>query len=294
VSPSIRRREIVATCLANAIEWYDFAVYGAMASVLAVVLLPAGSGTSGPVAVFAVFASSFLARPVGAILIGLRADRLGRHRALATMVLVMSAATAAIGLLLPWSEVGIAAPLALLALRLVQGFCSGGEISTSIAFLIESAPPRTWGRYGGWHTGTIALGIASGIVVSGAMSGTLSSDALETWGWRIPFLVALPLGLVGLYVRLRLQEPATLAAPGDPATPTLGAVWRHHGTAVRTGFVLVSVLAATLNMWFVYLPTYLVDEEIQRLPVALACAAGGLLVTAATAPSLGALSDRRG
>jgi MHS family proline/betaine transporter-like MFS transporter len=288
------RRALVGACLGNAIEWYDFAVYGAMASVLAVVLLPPGSGTTGSVTVFAVFASSFLARPVGAVLVGLRADRLGPRGALATMVLTMSVATAAIGLLLPWSEIGIAAPLLLLCLRLVQGFCSGGEISSSISFLVESAPRGRWGRYGGWHIGTVALGIASGIGVAGVVSGTLSSESLEAWGWRLPFLVALPLGLVGLYVRLRLQEPAAFATGDDRARPTLGRVWRDHGRAVRTGFVLVAVLAATLNMWFVYLPTYLVGEHIHPLPVALACAAGGLLATAAVAPPLGALSDRIG
>jgi MHS family proline/betaine transporter-like MFS transporter len=280
--------------LANAVEWYDFAVYGAMAPVLATVLLPTGKGALGLVAVFAVFATSFLARPVGALVIGVRADRRGRRGALATMVLLMSGATAAIGLLPGWSAVGPSAPLALVALRLLQGFCSGGEISASIPFLVESGPLGSRGRYGGWHTATVALGIAGAIAVAGALTAGLTDATLHAWGWRLPFLLALPLGLVGLYVRLRLDEPTVVDAEGGSVRPTLREVWRAHGGHVRTGFVLVGVLAGTFNLWFVYLPSQLALSDAHPLPVALACAAGGLLAAAATAPLLGSLSDRVG
>ena len=287
-------RAVVATCVANAVEWYDFAVYGAMASILVVVVLPPGSGTTGLVAIFALFATSFLARPVGALYVGIRADRFGRRRALAAMILLMTGATAAIGLLLPWSAVGIAAPACLVFLRLVQGFSSGGEISTSISFLVESVPRGRWGWCGGWHTATVALGLASGIAAAGVVTAVVPVDDLETWGWRIPFLVALPLGLVGLYVRVRLDESPAFAAADVRGAPTLQGVWRSHAGVVRTGFVLVAVLAGTVNMWFVYLPTHLVSQHSHRLPVALACAAAGLLAAAAAAPVLGSLSDRVG
>src|SRR5689334_22172016 len=127
-----RRMAVRAICCANAIEWYDFAVYGALAPVLAAVLLPPGTGIGGLTFIFAVFATSFLARPFGAVLIGVRADRRGRQRPLASMVLLMAGATTAIGLLPPWSAAGRAAPLSLVVLRILQGFSSGGEISTSI------------------------------------------------------------------------------------------------------------------------------------------------------------------
>jgi MFS transporter, MHS family, proline/betaine transporter len=290
----VPRPAVLATCVANAIEWYDFAVYGAMAPVLARVLLPSGEGTSGLVAVFAVFATSFLARPVGALVVGIRADQRGRRGVLATMLLLMGGATAAIGLLPSWSAVGALAPLALLVLRLVQGFCSGGEISASIPFLVESVPRGSWGRYGGWHTATVALGVASGIAVAGAVTAGLTEESLDAWGWRLPFLVALPLGMVGLYVRLRLPEPAVFAAESDRPRPTIREVWRTHGGHVRTGFVLVAVLAGTFNLWFVYLPSQLALSHAHRLPVALACAASGLLAAVTTAPLLGSLSDRVG
>ena len=292
---SHRRREIVAACVANGIEWYDFAIYGALASVLAVVLLPGGSGTSGLVPVFAVFATSFLARPLGALLVGRWADRFGRRGALAAMVMLMSFATAAIGLLPPWSAAGVAVPVALILLRMVQGFSSGGEIATSIPFLVESAPRRAWGLYAGWHTATVATGVATGIGVAGLLSAALPADSMHSWGWRIPFLVALPLGFVGLYVRQRLSEtPAFEAVALTARAPTLGQVWREHGRTVRTGFLLVAVFAGTLNMWFAFLPAHLVAAGIHPLPVALGCAAAGLVACAVVAPLLGRLSDRIG
>ncbi|WP_158292743.1 MULTISPECIES: MFS transporter [Kribbella] len=297
-------RPIIATCIANAIEWYDFAVYGALASVLVAVLLRPGPGNGGLTAIFAVFATSFLARPVGALLVGMRADQVGRRRLLAATILLMAGATAAIGLLPPWSAVGVLAPLCLVVLRLVQGFASGGEIRVSIAYLLESSPPRRWGYYGGWHTATIALGFTAGLTAAVVVSATLSMADLQRWGWRIPFLVALPLGLAGLYIRLRLRETTPFeragrsadrsAAGSSRASPTIQAAWREHAPAVWTGFALVSVLSGTFNIWFVFLPSHVVAEDIHDLPVALACAVAGLAAAAAAAPLFGLLSDRVG
>ncbi|WP_158293994.1 MFS transporter [Kribbella sp. VKM Ac-2568] len=290
-------RPIIATCIANAIEWYDFAVYGALASVLVAVLLRPGPGDGGLTAIFAVFATSFLARPVGALLVGMRADQVGRRRLLAATILLMAGATAAIGLLPPWSAVGVLAPMCLVVLRLVQGFASGGEISVSIAYLLESSPPRRWGYYGGWHTATIALGFTAGLTAAAVVSATLSTADLERWGWRIPFLVALPLGLAGLYIRLRLRETTPFEQAGrsaDRSAATIQTAWREHAPAVWTGFALVSVLSGTFNIWFVFLPSHLVAEDIHDLPVALACAVAGLAAAAVAAPLLGLLSDRIG
>jgi MFS transporter, MHS family, proline/betaine transporter len=295
-SGSVRvRRAVITTCLANAIEWYDFAVYGALASVLASVLLSPRTESGALTVIFAVFSTSFLARPLGSLLIGVRADRFGRRLPLATMILLMAAATAAIGLLPPWSAIGVAAPVCLVILRTVQGFSSGGEISTSIAFLVESARPGRWGWYTGWHLASVGFGIAGGLAAAAAVSGVLATDDLERWGWRIPFLIAVPLGLIGLVIRRRLDEtPAFLATANDLNPTPLRKVWRDYRPAVRTGLLLAGTLAGTFNIWFVFLPAHLVTENRHELSAALTCAVTGLIAAGAAAPLLGRLSDRIG
>jgi MHS family proline/betaine transporter-like MFS transporter len=287
-----RSRLTVATCLANGVEWYDYAVYGAMAAVLVRVLFPPGAGDGGLVAVFAVFASSFLARPLGAVLVGLRADRVGRRRALAATVLLMTASTAAVGVLPTWSAVGMAAPISLLLLRLLQGFSSGGGIITSTSYLVESVPRTRWGRYTGWHTGTIAVGVAMGIGVAGTMNAILSREDLEAWGWRIPFLLALPMGLIGLRLRLVSDDATAPIAPLRKGE-ILALLRSTHLAAARTGIALAAALAGTFNMWFIYLPVHFASGQ-HHMSVTLTCSAIGLLVAAGCAPALGALSDHVG
>jgi MHS family proline/betaine transporter-like MFS transporter len=289
------RVALALACLTNAIEWYDFAIYGAFASVLAAVLLPAGAGDRGLVVIFTVFPTSFLARPVGALFVGTRADLYGRRRLLATMLLLMSGATCAIGMVPPWSVIGAAAPAALVILRMVQGFSSGGEISTSVPFIVEHAPVDRRGFYGGWHTTTVALGVGAGLGVAALASWGFSTVDLHRYGWRLPFLLALPLGLVGLFFRKRLADtPEFAATDADRPTVRIRSTVRHHGSPVRIGFVLVATLAGTFNAWFVYLPTHLASEHVHGLSSALGCAALGLVAAAAAAPAFGLVSDRVG
>jgi MFS transporter, MHS family, proline/betaine transporter len=291
-----RRRALVATCIANVVEWYDFAIFGALSAVLAAVLFPAGPHADALVSVFAVFATSFLARPVGALVAGVHADRHGRQPALVAMVLLMAGATGAIGLLPSWSTIGFAATLGLITLRLLQGFSSGGQITTSITFLTEFAPESRRGWYGGWHTATVAMGLALGLTVATVLTAALAPPQLETWGWRIAFLAALPLGLIGLYIRLRLTETPAFrtVAVSSVTSGQLGRAWHDHRAATVIGFFLVAVLSGGFNLWFVFLPTQLAASEVVDLPTALACALGGLITAAVVAPWAGRLSDRVG
>ncbi len=178
-------------------------------------------------------------------------------------------------------------------LRLLQGFSSGGQITTSIAFLTEFAPESRRGWYGGWHTATIAVGLAVGVAVATLMTAVLDPAQLQAWGWRIAFLAAFPLGLVGLYIRLRLTETPAFrsVSASSVASGQLGDVWHHHRGATVVGFFLVAVLSGAFNLWFVFLPTQLAASEVVELPVALACGLGGLIVAAVVAPWMGRLSD---
>jgi len=207
---------------------------------------------------------------------------------------LMAGATVAIGLLPPWAAIGVAAPLSLLALRAVQAFSCGGEIGVSVAYLIEFSPTGRRGRYGGWYLSTVGVGIAAGLGATAVVAALLDQDALESWGWRLPFLLALPLGLVGLYVRRRLAESPVFAGSATTRRVAPLAVLREFGPTVRRCFVLACAYSAAFNVWFLFLPSYVTATGASSLAVALSCALAGLLVTAITAPVFGRLSDRIG
>jgi MHS family proline/betaine transporter-like MFS transporter len=291
---TVRPRALIGTCLGNAVEWYDFAIYGAFATVLAREFFP-GGGQAALATTFAIFATSFIARPIGAIVVALRSDHLGRRSTFSRMIAMMTLATAAIALVPPWSAIGVLAPVALLLLRLVQGFAVGGEVPASVAFLIESAPGRHRGRYGGWHMAGIALGLASGYAVAALITATLPADALRGWGWRLAFLGAAPLGLTARYIRRRLAETHLFQAVEQPARPCLHRdVLRGRGMRVARGVALVALLSVAFNLWFVYLPNRLASSGAIPLAEALGAGVLGLFAAAVAAPLLGRLSDRVG
>jgi MFS transporter, MHS family, proline/betaine transporter len=287
------RRQLAGACLGNAVEWYDFAIYGAFSTILARIFFPIGGGAA-LAATFAIFATSFIARPVGAAVVGRRSDRLGRRPALSRVIVLMTVATAAIGLLPTWAAIGVLAPVSLLVLRLMQGFSAGGEVPSSVAFVIESAPEGRRGWYGGWHLAGIAAGLAGGYGVAALLTAILSEEALVAWGWRVAFLVAAPLGLVARYIRRRLDETRVFESVVAPATPRLAEVLRGRGARASGGFILVAVLSLAFNIWFVFLPSRLAASGAVPLGPALGFGVLGLVAAACTAPVMGRLSDRIG
>jgi len=286
------RRSLVAACAGNAVEWYDLALLGGTASVIAVVLTP--GGWAGFTAVFAVFATSCLFRPLGSLIIGARADRFGRQPMLAMTILVMALATFTIGLLPPWSAIGLLAPLGLLALRAVQAFSVGGEIGVSVAYLSELGRGDRRGQGGGWYLSTVAIGLAMGLGVTAVFASVLDPAALASWGWRVPFLLALPLGLVGVYLRRRLIESPSFATTTAAERPRPSEVLRDHLPTVRRCLVIGAAFSAAFNVWFLFLPSYIAATGAASLGVGLAAALVGLLALAIAAPLFGRLSDRYG
>jgi len=309
------RRALAAAYVGNVVEWYDYAIYSGSATVLAAVLAP--GGWAGITTIFAVFATSCLLRPLGSLVAGARADRLGRRRTLAAMILMMAAATVAIGLLPPWSAIGVLAPLCLLALRAVQAFSVGGQLGVSVAYLIEFSPAGRRGRLGGWYLSTVAVGLAVGLGTTAAVAALVDTATLHSWAWRVPFLLAIPLGLVGLYVRTRAETPdfhheagrdfpvrpaqpvqraGSRALPGAPARPRVRptVVLRENLSTIRRCFLLAAAYSAAFNIWFVFVPSYVTAAGHAPLAVSLACAMTGLVSTAIAAPFFGRLSDRIG
>jgi MFS transporter, MHS family, proline/betaine transporter len=292
-----RRRALLAGSVGNLVEWYDFALYGAFATIIAATFFPEADPSSGLLAAFAVFGVAFLARPAGALLFAHYGDRLGRRRALAASILLMAVVTAAIGLLPGHGSIGWLAPVLLVLLRAGQGVAIGGEYGGSAALVVEYAPAHRRGWYGGWQWATVVLGLAGGIATAALLSATLDESALRTWGWRLAFLLALPLGLVGLWIRLRIEE-----TPGFRAVQRLGAAartpladtLRTERRAVIVGFGTIAAVSTAFNIVFVFLPSHLATTGRAPLGRVLGAAVIGLLLAAGAAPLAGRLSDRVG
>jgi MHS family proline/betaine transporter-like MFS transporter len=291
------RRALVGACIGNVVEWYDFALYGAFATVLASSFFPGADRHASLLAAFAVFATAFLIRPAGALVFGGRGDRRGRRQVLAATIVLMSLATAGVGLLPGYASIGLLAPALLLLLRLAQGLSAGGEASVASAFAVEYAPARRRGWYGGWIWSTLALGLAAATAVATLLTSRLPRAELERWGWRLACVLALPVGLVGLYLRLRLDETPRFRAVQRSravARRPVREAFRAYPRRMLVGFFLVAAAALTFNTFFVFLPNHLVAELGVPISRGLAGALLGLVVMAVGAPALGRLSDRVG
>ncbi|MBB5912201.1 MHS family proline/betaine transporter-like MFS transporter [Nocardia transvalensis] len=204
--PPTVRRAITAAAVGNITEWYDFGVYAYFEPTIRDVFFHDLDHTTGTIATFGLFAVAFLIRPIGGMFFGPLADRIGRKTVLATTMIMMCLATFAIGCVPGSASIGIAAPLLLLLARLVQGFSTGGEYGNAMTFIAEYAPDRRRGFLGSWLEFGTFTGYLLGATVVTIADATLTHEQLLSWGWRIPFLAALPLGLVGIYLRSRLAD----------------------------------------------------------------------------------------
>jgi MFS transporter, MHS family, proline/betaine transporter len=263
VEPSRLKRTIGGTSVGNLVEWYDFGIFAFLVPTLSKVFFPAG-GTSSLLATFALFAAAFVVRPLGGLFFGMLGDRIGRKGVLATTMITMALATFAIGLLPGYATIGIWAPILLLVARLTQGFSTGGEYAGAMTFLDEHAPDTRRGFLASWlEFGTLGGYVLGAAIVTG-ITAVISQQDLMSWGWRIPFWVAGPLGIVGLYVRARLEEsPAYERHTEDRGKDqdTLGKQFRN--TIVEPWRLLLIcvglVLAYNVTNYILtqYMPTYL-------------------------------------
>ncbi len=209
--PGTIRRAIGAAAIGNVTEWYDFGVYAYFEPTIQKVFFSGLGDTMGMIATFGVFAVSFLVRPFGGLFFGPLADRVGRNKVLAVTMILMALGTFCIGLIPSYASIGLIAPLLLLFFRLVQGFSTGGEYGNAMTFIAEYAPDRRRGFLGSWLEFGTFTGYLLGAIIVTVVDAALPNDALLSWGWRLPFFVALPLGLVGVYLRTRLADTPAFA-----------------------------------------------------------------------------------
>jgi MHS family proline/betaine transporter-like MFS transporter len=279
------------------VEWFDFAVYGYLATTLAVVFFPSDNPTASLLSTFAVFAAAFFVRPLGGLFFGPLGDRIGRQRVLATVIILMSIATFAIGLLPGYATIGIWAPLLLVVCRLLQGFSAGGEFGGGATFLAEYSPDERRGYMVSWLEFSTLIGfiLGSGSVL--IMNSALGEDAMIAWGWRIPFLIAGPLGIVGLYIRLKLEDTPEFRAlenTGEVSeSPLRESITQNWKQILQVGG-LVIIQNVGFYIVLVYMQTYITEQlGFSSLSASISTTLT-LLFAMVLIPILGALSDRVG
>jgi MFS family permease len=294
-SRSLNTRAVVAAVIGNALEWYDFTVFGFLTVVIAQLFFPASNDYASLLLTTATFGVAFVMRPIGGIVLGLYADRAGRKAALSLVIALMTLGILLLAIAPPYSAIGIGAPLMIVLGRLLQGFSAGGEFGSSTALLIEAAPFSKRGFYGSWQMASQAAALLLGAAVGALITRGLSPDALKSWGWRVPFILGLIIGPVGFYIRRHLADSeAFLLAQKTAPRATLGEVFRNHSRDVLCGLGSVIALTVTIYVLISYLPTFAVNQL--KLPYAqsfYAVIVGNLLLTVLS-PLTGAWSDKVG
>src|SRR6201986_168804 len=218
--PEVMRRSIKGASIGNFMEWYDFGVYGYIATTIAQVFYPGDSVSAVHlIATFSTLAAAFVVRPVGGLIFGPLGDRIGRKRVLVITIVLMTIGTTGTGLLPGYHTIGVWAPILLVFARVFQGLSTGGEEAGAMTYIVEQAPDRKRGMVVGFlPLGTLAGFVAAGLIVTGLQTWLPSHDML-TWGWRVPLLLSAPLGLVAVFMRMRLQESPAYQGESKEETP---------------------------------------------------------------------------
>jgi len=294
IGASQRRRAIVATVIGNGLEWFDFTVYSFFAVIIARLFFPTGDELSSLLLAVATFGVGFFMRPVGGIIIGIYADRVGRKAALSLTILLMAVGTTLIGIAPTYEQVGPFAPMLIVLARLLQGFSAGGEMGGATAFLTEYAPERERAYYSSWIQASIGVAVLLGAAVGTFVTSSLPPEALNSWGWRLPFLIGMLIGPVGYYIRHHLDETPTFQQTKDKTDSPLKEVLRDYPRQTAASFSMVILWTVCTYVLLFYMPTYAV--KVLKVPQSSGFVAGmvGGMAILVFAPLVGRLADRFG
>ena len=286
------RKAVTAAVIGNVLEWYDFAVYAYVAGIIAKKFFPTQDEVTALLSTFLAFGLGFVARPIGGIVIGRMGDTHGRKAALLLTIFLMAAGTVLIGILPTYASIGFFAPLLLVVARLMQGFSAGGEWGGSTSFIVEWAPAGKRGLFGSFQQTSVVGGLLLGSGFAALLNTVMDPATMDSWGWRVPFLVGGLLGPVGIYMRRTIDEtPAYVRVAQQAALPKAG----------PSGFALAARAFGFTIVWTVcfyvllnYMPTW--TQKYMKLSPAAALWSNtiGLVVLMAAIPLMGHLSDRLG
>ncbi len=300
LDPKRDRLVIVASSLGTVFEWYDFFLYGILAALLGKLFFPSDNATAATLASLAAFGAGFGVRPVGAILFGYFGDKIGRKYTFLVTITLMGGATAAIGFLPTYETAGLWAPALLVGMRLLQGLALGGEYGGAAIYVAEHAPPGKRGQYTSWIQVSVAGGFLLCVVVVLACRHSMSKEAFEAWGWRVPFIASLLMLAISLYIRLKLSESPVFKAMKEAGTTSKNPLldsWRHPGNkgriltalfGVGAGLTVVYYTSQFYTLYFLQGTARVPEEE------ALLYMAVGAVIAAPFYVIFGALSDKIG
>jgi len=287
------RQAVSAAVIGNVLEWYDFAVYGYVATIIAKNFFPPGNETAALLATFAAFGIGFLARPLGGIVIGWVGDHYGRKTALLITIFLMAVGTVIIGLIPTYATIGVLAPTILVLARLMQGFSAGGEWGGSTAFIVEWAPANRRGFYGSFQQMSVVLGLLLGSGIAALLNTVLDTATMESWGWRVPFLLGGILGPVGIWMRRTIDEtPAYTKAAAMPAAVVPDATSPVMLAVRAFGFTILWTVS--FYIFLAYMPTFTQRYAGLSRAAALWSNTAGLLLLMVAIPYFGHLSDKYG
>ncbi|MBV1778904.1 MFS transporter [Paeniglutamicibacter sp. ABSL32-1] len=297
IGKKTRTKVVAASFIGNFVEWFDYAVYGYLAVTITAVFFPDSDPATGLMLTFALFAISFLVRPLGGFVWGHLGDKIGRREALSWSILIMSAATFCIALIPSYNTIGIWAPILLLIIRVVQGFSASGEYAGASAFLVEYAPANRRGLYAAVVPASTATGLLLGSLLAALLTGMLEPEQMQSWGWRLPFLLAAPMGLIGRYIRTKLEDSPVfkeLAKEDNAVKAPVSSLFKNHWRQLVQAVGAVLLNAVGFYLILSYMPTHLSQNiglsetaSYVATTVALATYIGFIFV-------VGMLSDRFG
>ena len=292
------RRVVIAAAVGNVIEWYDFYIFGSLAALLSVKFFAAGAAGSALIKTVGTFTAGFLIRPFGAFVFGRVGDIVGRKYTFLITLSGMGLATALIGLVPSYAQIGAAAGIILLFLRLIQGLCLGGEYGGAITYVAEHAPDHKRGYYTGWLQTSPTLGIVVSLVVIIVTREVLGTEAFTAWGWRIPFLLSLLMVAIAIYIRLQLQETPifqAIKAKGQTSTnPWREAFWSQNIRYVLIASIVVigeGVVWYSGQFWALYFLQQIRKPDVLTPAIITGIA---LLIATPTLIFFGWLSDKVG
>ncbi|MGG5172926.1 MFS transporter [Pseudarthrobacter sp. J1738] len=308
VDKPMLKKALGGTIVGNTMEWYDVGVFGYLITTMGPVFLPEADKSVQTLFLLGTFAATFIARPLGGVVFGWLGDKVGRQKVLAATLMMMAASTFLVGVLPGYAQIGIWAAVLLVVLKLVQGFSTGGEYAGATTFVSEYAPDKRRGFFASFLDMGSYIGFALGAALVSVLQITLGQDTMEAWGWRIPFLVAGPLGLIAVYFRSKIEESpqfqATLDAQEANANAAISgddiaskgpvSVVKANWRPIIVAMILVAAANTVGYALTSYMPTYLTESKgydelhgtLLTIPV--------LVIMSLCIPLTGRLSDKIG